>query len=75
MAWGIFQKIGQGLKKAFNWVKDKVVKPVARFLKPITKPLGTVVKTLIPGSSGVVDVVSDGIEHIANSDQPAAHEG
>ena len=75
MAWGIFQKIGQGLKKAFNWVNDKVVKPVARFLKPITKPAGTILKTLIPGSAPVVDVVSDGIEHIADSGQPAPHEG
>ena len=73
MAWGIFQKIGQGLKKAFNWVNDKVIKPVANFLKPVVKPLGSVVKTLIPGSSTVVDVVSDGIEHIANSGSGSGH--
>ena len=75
MAWGIFQKIGQGLKKAFNWVNDKVVKPVANFLKPVIKPVASVVETLIPGSKPIVDVVSDGIEHIANSGRPAPHAG
>ena len=78
MAWGVFSKIGKGLKKAINWVRDKIGKPVVKFLKPITKPLGNVVKAIIPGSGAVVDAVSDGIdwadEHL-NKSQPAAHEG
>ena len=62
MAWGIFSKIGKGLKKAFNWVRDKIAKPVVNFLKPVIKPVGNVVKKLIPGSDVVVDAVSDGID-------------
>ena len=75
MGFGIFKKIGDGLKTAFGWVKDKILKPVANFLKPITKPAGTILKTLIPGSAPIVDVVSDGIDHIADSGQPAPHAG
>ena len=68
MAWGIFNKIKQGLKKAWNfgkkvvgkvvdgakWVNDKVVKP----FKPMIK---TAVNAFIPGAGAAVDVVSDGI--------------
>ena len=28
MAWGLFKKIRDGIKKAAQWVKDKIIKPV-----------------------------------------------
>ena len=73
MAWGIFNKIKQGLKKAWNfgkkvvgkvvdgakWVNEKVVKP----FKPMIK---TAINTFIPGAGAAVDVVSDGIEAVAD---------
>lgn len=61
MSWGIFQKIGQGLKKAFNFVKDDIVKPVAKVLAPIAKPIAAVAKTVIPGAGPVIDLVSDAL--------------
>ena len=45
MAWGIFRKIRDGIKKAAQWVKDKVIKPVINFGKKILK--SDTVKTVI----------------------------
>ena len=66
-AWGIFQKIGRGLKKAFNWVKDKVVKPVAKFLAPVAKPIASVVKTAIPGAAPIVNVAEKVVDKLSGS--------
>jgi hypothetical protein len=46
MGWlkNVFKKIGGGIKKAFNWVKDKVA-PVVRKVLPFAKPL----INMIPG--------------------------
>ena len=65
MSWGIFKKIGQGIKKGFNWVKDHIVKPVAKFIAPVAKPLGGVVKTLIPGSAPIVDLAEGAVEKLS----------
>ena len=67
MAWGIFKKIGQGIKKGFNWVKDHVVEPVAKFIAPVAKPLGGVVKTLLPGSAPIVDLAEGAVEKLSGS--------
>lgn len=67
MSWGIFKKIGQGIKKGFNWVKDHIVKPVAKFIAPVAKPLGGVVKTLIPGSAPIVDLAEGAVEKLSGS--------
>ena len=45
MAWGLFKKIRDGIKKAAQWVKDKVIKPVINFGKKILK--SDTVKTVI----------------------------
>ena len=74
--WGIFKKIGQGLKKGFDWVKDKIIKPVAKFLSPVSKPLAGIAKTLLPGAAPVVDLVEGGIEKLSGSGDggpPPAH--
>ena len=31
MSWGIFKKIAQAVKKAAQWVNNKVIKPVVKF--------------------------------------------
>lgn len=68
MAWGIFNKIKKGFKKigsvfkkGANLINDKVIKP----FKPIIK---TAANTFLPGSSAVVDLVSDGIDAVSNGD-------
>ena len=65
MAWGIFKKIGEGLKKAYNWTKNHIVKPVAKALAPIAKPAAAIAKTLIPGASGIIDIAEKGIEKLS----------
>jgi hypothetical protein len=50
----MFKKIGGGLKKAINWVKDKIA-PTVRKILPIAKPL----VGLIPG---VGPAIQKGIE-------------
>ena len=68
MAWGLFNKIKRGFKKAFNgikkaagWVNDKIVKP----FKPLIK---TAVNSFIPGGGAIVDVASDGIDAVSKGD-------
>jgi len=65
MAWGVFDKIKNGLKKAgkifkkeLNWVNDNVVQ---RF-KPLAK---TIANAFIPGAGTLVDAASDGIDAVA----------
>ena len=45
MAWGLFKKIRDGIKKAARWVKDKIIKPVINTGKKILK--SDTVKTVI----------------------------
>ena len=45
MAWGWFKKIRDGIKKAAQWVKDKIIKPVINVGKKILK--SDTVKTVI----------------------------
>ena len=63
MGWGIWNKIKQGLSKAWNWVKDKVVKPVVNFGKKVIAPIvgakgkvmnlsGDVLGKVLPGPLG-----------------------
>ena len=59
MVWGIFKKISEGLKKVFNFVKDKVIAPVA-------KPIAGVVKTFVPGVAPVIDIAEDTITKLKN---------
>lgn len=63
MGWGVWNKIKQGISKAFNWVKDKVVKPVTGFVRKIVAPIigtkgqvmqasGNVLGKVLPGPLG-----------------------
>jgi hypothetical protein len=50
MAWGFFKKIGQGLSKAYNFVKDKVVKPAwEKVIKPAVKFAAPIVSKVAKG--------------------------
>jgi phage-related protein len=73
MAWGIWNKIKNGIKKvvggvgnAASWVNDKVVKPV---IKPVVGALAPVLDTFIPGLGTTikhgVDVGSDCADRIS----------
>ena len=51
MAWGLWNKIKNGFKKAAGWVKDKVIKPV----------VNTVVKPFKPIISGVATAINPAV--------------
>ena len=76
MAWGLWNKIKQGFKKAGNWVKDKVLKPVVNtVIKPFKPIISGAVNAINPKAGAVVDTVmnaaerwSDGGELISKSD-------
>jgi hypothetical protein len=56
MAFGFFKKIKQGLKKAFNFAKDKVIKPIVNTVKPVydaVKPAISTVGNVVGSSFGV----------------------
>ena len=73
MGWGFFKKIKNGLTKAFNWVKDKVVKPVINVGKKI---LGVGVKaapaiaTAIGAAKGNPEIgamVGSAVQNVGNA--------
>ena len=51
MAWGLWNKIKNGFKKAAGWVKDKIIKPV----------VNTVVKPFKPIISGVATAINPAV--------------
>ncbi len=56
MAFGFFKKIKQGLKKAFNFAKDKIVKPIVNTIKPVydaVKPAISTIGNVAGASFGV----------------------
>ena len=73
MGFGIFKKIGDGLKTAFGWVRDKIVKPVANFFAPVADEVSDVVETLVPGSKPVVELAKKGIKHLSGSGSGSGH--
>jgi len=60
MAWGIFKKIARAIKKASQWINNKVIKPVINTVdkvikSPTTKKLldtGTKLAPVIAGAVG-----------------------
>ncbi len=68
MAWGLWNKIKKGFKKAgkvfkkgAQFINDKVIKP----FKPLIK---SAADSFIPGSGAIIDKVSDGIDTVVNND-------
>ena len=74
MAWGIFNKIKRGIKKAFKFVKDKIVKPVVDVGKKVFKPVVDIGKKVLPIAAPIMDkfkpglgMVAEGITHGADT--------
>ena len=65
MAWGIFNKIKNGIKKAVGWVKDKVIKPVvSTVVKPLKPILGTVATAINPKIGAFVNTGMNMLEKV-----------
>ena len=63
MAWGFFNKIKKGLKKAFNFTKDKILKPAIDVGKKVAP---TVANLVVPGSGQLVKNVIDTADDFVN---------
>lgn len=51
MGWGFWKKLKNGISKAFNWVKNKIAKPV---YEKVIKPVFKVGKNLLPAAGAAV---------------------
>ena len=56
MAWGLWNKIKQGIKKAGRWVKDKVLKPVVNnVIKPFKPVISAAATAFNPKVGAIVN--------------------
>lgn len=53
MAWGIWNKIKNGFINCFNWIKDKIVKPLIKVAPDIIKNIGPALANM-PGKAGII---------------------
>lgn len=65
MAWGLWNKIKQGIKKVGSAVKTGAKFVNNNIIKPFKPMIGAVADKFIPGGSKIVDVVSDGIDEFS----------
>lgn len=59
MAWGIFKKIKNAVKKATQWVRDKVIKPVIKTAEKVINSPTT--KKLIDTGVKLAPVIGAGV--------------
>ena len=70
MAWGLWNKIKQGIKKAAGWVKDKVIKPVVNtVVKPFKPVISTVAGAINPKVGALVNAGMNVTEKWANGEK------
>ena len=56
MAWGLWNKIKNGFKKAAGWVKDKIVNPVIdKVVKPVVNNVIKPFKPIIQGAASAIN--------------------
>ena len=71
---GFFSRVGRGIRKGWNWVKDKVRRVVAP-LYNVAKP---VIQTMVPGGAmitKVADTVLPTIQALSDDPKEAAKQG
>ena len=66
MAWGIFNKIGKGLKKAANWVGHEIGK-VVRAAAPVVHAIAPGIEAAFPEAAPAVNAVDQGLNHIVGA--------
>ena len=67
MAWGVwnkikngFKKVGAGVKKAANWVSDKVIKPFKPLISAGATAINPAVGAAVTKGMNVIERFSDG---------------
>ena len=69
MAWGLWNKIKNGFKKAAGWVKDKVLKPVVNtVVKPFKPVIAGVASAINPTLGAAVNTGMNVVEKLADGD-------
>lgn len=71
---GFFSRVGRGIKKGWNWVKDKVSRVVA----PLYQTAKPVIETFVPGGrviTKVADTVLPTIQALSNDPKEALKQG
>ena len=71
MGWGFWKKLKNGFSKAFNWVKDKVAKPV---YDKVIKPVFNAGKNLLPAAGAAISTAKTGKPEIGYAIGNAAKE-
>ena len=67
MAWGLWNKIKQGFKKAGNFVKNKVLKPVVdTVIKPFKPIIGGAISAINPAAGAIAGKVMDSVERFSD---------
>ena len=67
-AWGFFNKIKKGLKKAFKFAKDKIAKPVIDVAKKAAPIISPALNSVIPGGGTIFNGVVNGADRVMNGD-------
>ncbi len=71
MAWGFFNKIKKGLKKAFNFAKNKVIKPVVDIAKKVTPIAAPIIDKFKPGLGTIINTGVDVADGVVNRGDPS----
>ena len=67
MAWGLWNKIKNGLRKAGSWVKDRVIKPVVNtVVKPFKPAITAAISAFNPAAGAIAGKVMDTAEKISD---------
>jgi hypothetical protein len=67
MAWGLWNKIKNGFKKAGQWIKDKVIDPVVNtVIKPFKPAITAAVTAFNPKAGAITSKVLDTAERFSD---------
>ena len=66
MAWGLWNKIKQGFKKAGNWLKGAASKVVNNVIKPFKPIIGGVASAINPKLGAAVNLGMNAVEKFSD---------
>ena len=67
MAWGLWNKIKNGIKKAGSWIKDKIIKPVVNtVIKPFKPVISAATTAINPALGAAVTTGMNVVESISD---------
>ena len=70
MAWGLWNKIKQGIRKAGSFIKDKVLKPVVNtVVKPFKPVISAAANAINPKIGSIVDTGMNMAEKWVNGEK------